>query len=245
MNANQSVSITFRNLLPDWVMCLDCSSHTCFSCQWPQETQQIYHYDPNQTTDYAGNSELITSKTPVNNGCFNIVAHMVQQQSTGHVDKGCPMWCSSNLPAMLIKAANNFCHLWTNIRVSVTKSCLLHIRPWSLTAYPGSNDSSIRVRCSVWQHPWQGSRVHFRNVSRTFVYTFRLLHMRMSLLISCTHLYLTTPPLGSTTLISWCHNGADLANHMLMINELVLRPAIKIHWQIIIQNHRVNVRDEN
>ena len=45
-------------------------------------------YECNQTMDYALNTGLITSKTPVNNGCLNIVVQTKQQQTTGYVDNG-------------------------------------------------------------------------------------------------------------------------------------------------------------
>ena len=41
---------------------------------------------PNQMADYAVNSGLIIIKTPVNNGCFNIVAYTEQQQNICCVD---------------------------------------------------------------------------------------------------------------------------------------------------------------
>ena len=48
----------------------------------------LCEYEPNQTTDYAVNPGLIMSKTPVDNGCFNLVVCMKQQQTTGRVDNG-------------------------------------------------------------------------------------------------------------------------------------------------------------
>ena len=46
-------------------------------------------YEPNQATNYALNSGLIMSKTPVNNSCIKIVAYTHQHQTTGCVDNGC------------------------------------------------------------------------------------------------------------------------------------------------------------
>ena len=46
-------------------------------------------YELKHTGDYGVNPGLMTSKTPVNNSCFNIVAYMEQQQTTGHFDNGC------------------------------------------------------------------------------------------------------------------------------------------------------------
>ena len=43
----------------------------------------------NHTADYAVNPGLMTSKTPVNNGCFNIVAYTEPQQTIGPVANGC------------------------------------------------------------------------------------------------------------------------------------------------------------
>ena len=43
-------------------------------------------YEPNQTAEYAVNRGLITSKTPVNNGCFIIVAYTELQQAIGPVE---------------------------------------------------------------------------------------------------------------------------------------------------------------
>ena len=40
-------------------------------------------YEHNHTADYTVNPGLMTSKTPVNKGCFNIVAYTEQQQTTG------------------------------------------------------------------------------------------------------------------------------------------------------------------
>ena len=56
-------------------------------------------YEPNQTSDYAANWELITSKTPVNSDCFNIMTYSEQQQTTGHVDKDCHqfLWPANNV----------------------------------------------------------------------------------------------------------------------------------------------------
>ena len=49
-------------------------------------------YEPNQTADCAVNQGFITSKTPVNNGCYNIAAYTEQQHTTGHVDNGCQIF---------------------------------------------------------------------------------------------------------------------------------------------------------
>ena len=71
-------------------------------------------YELNQTTNYAINPGLITSNTPLKNGCIKIVADTLQQQSTDLVDNDCCQFHYPNIEVYMY---------WNIILLTFNLSC--------------------------------------------------------------------------------------------------------------------------